>query len=116
MILSNGSVVQIPEFVSSACSMIQMELETEGLFRKTGSLHKQKVIQEQLQKGAPLQKGHHVIDVTNLLKTFFRSLPESLIPLGLLSICRRNYKANTSIYFRSHSGVATALFVSVFKL
>lgn len=82
-LLSNGSVAQIPKFVLLACKKIQTEgLETEGLFRKTGSVKKQKSIQEHLEKGGTLEKGHHVIDVANLLKTFFRELPEALIPPG----------------------------------
>lgn len=82
-LLSNGSVAQIPKFVLLACKKIQIEgLQTEGLFRKTGSVKKQKSIQEHLEKGGSLEKGHHVIDVANLLKTFFRELPEPLIPPG----------------------------------
>lgn len=65
-----------------ACKRIQTELETEGLFRKTGSVKKQKAIQEELEHGAVLDMNHHVLDVANLLKTFFRELPEPLIPPG----------------------------------
>lgn len=82
-LLSNGSVAQIPKFVLLACKKIQTEgLQTEGIMRKTGSVKKQKAIQEHLEKGGSLDKGHHVIDVANLLKTFFRELPEALIPPG----------------------------------
>lgn len=59
-----------------------MDLETEGLFRKTGNVKKQKSTQEELEHGGSLDKTHHVIDVANLLKTFFRELPEPLIPPG----------------------------------
>ena len=83
-LLSNGSVAQIPKFVLMACKRIQMELETEGLFRKTGSVKKQKLIQEYLEKGGSIDKSHNVIDVGNLLKTFFRELPEPLIPQGYI--------------------------------
>ncbi|CRL03020.1 CLUMA_CG016346, isoform A [Clunio marinus] len=81
-LLSNGSVTQIPKFVLMACKRIQAELETEGLFRKTGSVKQQKIIQDHLEKGGIFDKNHHVIDVANLLKTFFRQLPEPLIPPG----------------------------------
>lgn len=82
-LLANGSVAQIPKFVLHAVRKLQLEgLMTEGIFRKTGSVKKQKAIQAQLEKGGSLEKGHHVIDVANLLKTFFRDLPEPLIPPG----------------------------------
>lgn len=71
-------------FLIQACKKIQLELETEGIFRKTGSVKKQKIIAEALEKGGSLDKSHHVIDVANLLKTFFRELPEPLIPPGPL--------------------------------
>lgn len=83
-LLSNGSVAQVPKFVLMACKRLQTELETEGLFRKTGSVKKQKMIQEQLEKGGVLEKNHSVLDVANLLKTFFRELPEPLIPPGII--------------------------------
>lgn len=81
--LLNGSVAQIPKFVLLACKKILDEgIQTEGIFRKTGSVKKQKQIQEHLEKGGSLEKSNHVIDVANLLKTFFRELPEPLIPPG----------------------------------
>lgn len=67
-----------------ACRRIQSENKTEGLFRKTGSVKKQKLIQEHLEKGGSLDKHHNVIDIANLLKTFFRELPEPLIPPGTI--------------------------------
>jgi Rho GTPase-activating protein 11 len=67
-----------------ACNRIQTEVETEGIFRKTGSVRKQKMIQDHLEKGGQLDKSHHVIDIANLLKTFFRELPEPLIPQGAI--------------------------------
>lgn len=59
-----------------------MELDTVGIFRKTGSVKKQKLLQEHLEKGGSIDKSHNVLDVANLLKTFFRELPEPLIPAG----------------------------------
>lgn len=67
-----------------ACKRIQNDLDTEGLFRKTGSVKKQKVVADFLEKGGLFEKSHHVIDVASLLKTFFRELPEPLIPPGPL--------------------------------
>lgn len=61
-----------------------MELDTEGIFRKTGNVKKQKLLQEHLEKGGSIDKSHSVLDVANLLKTFFRELPEPLIPPGAI--------------------------------
>lgn len=83
-VLSNGSVVQVPKFVLSACRRIQAESTAIGIFRKTGSVKKQVEIQQFLELGGSIDKSHNVIDVANLLKKFFRELPEPLIPLGAI--------------------------------
>lgn len=83
VLLSNGSVAQVPQFILSACNKILTEgLQSKGIFRKTGSVSKQKQIRKHLDKGGSLEKNHNVIDVANLLKTFIRELPEPLIPPG----------------------------------
>lgn len=41
------------------------------------------ITQEQLESGNPLG-NHHVIDIANIIKLFFRELPEALIPPGNL--------------------------------
>lgn len=86
MPLSNGSQAQIPKFLATTCAALESEknLETEGLFRRNGSLQKQKLMQELLEKGGSLDRSHHAIDIANLLKNFFRSLPEPLIPSGTI--------------------------------
>ncbi|XP_055907243.1 uncharacterized protein LOC129942370 isoform X2 [Eupeodes corollae] len=80
VILASGSVVQIPRFVADACNRILEHVETEGLFRKAGSSLRQKEIRISLEAGLPLGKTHHVIDVANVVKSFFRELPEPLLP------------------------------------
>lgn len=40
------------------------------------------LFQAGLESGIPLGKSHHVIDVANIIKTFFRDLPEALLPCG----------------------------------
>lgn len=82
VILANGGIAQVPLFVSDACQRILEQVHTEGLFRKAGSSKRQQEIKANLESGIPLGKSHHVIDVANILKTFFRDLPEPLLPTG----------------------------------
>ncbi|XP_065080869.1 rho GTPase-activating protein 11A-like [Ochlerotatus camptorhynchus] len=82
VILANGGIAQVPLFVSDACQRILEQVHTEGLFRKAGSSKRQQEIKASLESGHPLGKSHHVIDVGNILKTFFRDLPEPLLPPG----------------------------------
>ncbi|XP_053680740.1 uncharacterized protein LOC128731633 [Anopheles nili] len=82
VLLANGGIVQIPLFVSNACQFILENVDTEGLFRKAGSTKRQQQIKMALESGIPLGKSHHVIDVANIIKTFFRDLPEALLPCG----------------------------------
>ncbi|KAM7359856.1 uncharacterized protein ACRADG_001872 isoform 2-T2 [Cochliomyia hominivorax] len=83
VILSNGRVVQIPKFVAHACNHILEQVETEGIFRKAGSFVRQKEIRNSIESGVELGKSHHVIDVANVIKYFFRELPEPLIPMSI---------------------------------
>lgn len=89
-----------------------MELDTEGLFRKTGSVKKQKVIQEHLEKGGMLGKDDHVLDVANLLKTFFRELPEPLIPPGAV----QEGLLRCLFHFSSYEGKCEALLMLMLLL
>ncbi|XP_040161239.1 uncharacterized protein LOC120898865 [Anopheles arabiensis] len=82
VLLASGGIVQIPLFVSNACQLILENVDTEGLFRKAGSNKRQQQIKAGLESGIPLGKSHHVIDVANIIKTFFRDLPEALLPCG----------------------------------
>ncbi|XP_058118623.1 uncharacterized protein LOC131284857 [Anopheles ziemanni] len=81
-LLANGGIVQIPLFVSDACQYILDHVDTEGLFRKAGSSKRQQDIRTSVESGKPLGRSHHVIDVANIVKTFFRDLPEPLLPCG----------------------------------
>lgn len=81
VILAHG-VTQVPVFVADACQRILELVSTEGLFRKAGSSARQREIRTNLEAGARLGKSHHVIDVANILKSFFRELPEAILPPG----------------------------------
>ncbi|CAK9813510.1 Rho GTPase-activating protein 11A [Anthophora quadrimaculata] len=78
--LSSGAIVHVPIFVSQASSFLEQYITQEGLFRKAGSQLRQKELMARLDNGATLGEKHHAIDVANCLKTFFRDLPEPLIP------------------------------------
>ncbi|XP_012275799.1 uncharacterized protein LOC105697241 isoform X2 [Orussus abietinus] len=78
--LSSGAIIHIPIFVSQATSYLEKHLNQEGLFRKAGSQVRQKELINRLDNGGTLGEKHHAIDVASALKTFFRDLPEPLIP------------------------------------
>ncbi|XP_024085289.1 rho GTPase-activating protein 11A-like isoform X2 [Cimex lectularius] len=78
----SGVQVEIPVFIIDSCRFIEQNLLVEGLFRKAGSTSKQRELRALLDCGNRLEitDEHHVINVANLLKLFFRELPEPLIP------------------------------------
>ncbi|XP_076657612.1 uncharacterized protein LOC143361809 isoform X2 [Halictus rubicundus] len=78
--LSSGGIVHVPIFVSRATAFLEKYATQEGLFRKAGSQLRQKELIVRLDNGGTLGEKHHAIDVANCLKTFFRDLPEPLIP------------------------------------
>ncbi|XP_012164348.2 uncharacterized protein LOC100650641 isoform X1 [Bombus terrestris] len=78
--LSSGAIVHVPVFVSHASTFLEKYITQEGLFRKAGSQLRQKELIIRLDNGGSLGEKHHAIDVANCLKTFFRDLPEPLIP------------------------------------
>ncbi|XP_014219147.1 rho GTPase-activating protein 24 isoform X2 [Copidosoma floridanum] len=78
--LSSGGIVHVPLFVSQATAFLLKHVSQEGLFRKAGSQIKQKEIIARLDNGGGLGDKNNPIDVANCLKTFFRHLPEPLIP------------------------------------
>ncbi|XP_076234803.1 uncharacterized protein LOC143179450 [Calliopsis andreniformis] len=78
--LSSGGIVHVPVFISQAATFLEKHITQEGLFRKAGSQLRQKDLMVRLDNGGTLGEKHHAIDVANCLKTFFRDLPEPLIP------------------------------------
>ncbi|XP_023705411.1 uncharacterized protein LOC111863376 isoform X2 [Cryptotermes secundus] len=80
VLLNCGTAVEVPSFVARACSYIKQHIETEGIFRKAGSTSRQKELKAFLDSNKKFGPEHHVIDVANVLKMFFRELPEPLIP------------------------------------
>lgn len=82
-ILSTGDVVKVPKFLLMACTRLQDDIQTEGIFRKTGSVKKHEAIIKYLEGGGIIDKSHHVIDTANVLKKFFSSLPSPLISIAI---------------------------------
>eukprot|EP00794_Sanderia_malayensis_P017573 gene17573-19325_t len=70
----------IPKFLVEAVNFLKPHLKTEGLFRKSGSLARQRTIREQVQNGGScaldISQSH---DIANLMKQFLRELPEALL-------------------------------------
>lgn len=82
-ILVNGGVVQVPHFISDACQKILDHAGTEGIFRKAGSAQRLKEIRAGLESGKPVSRTLNVIDLGDVLKSFFRDLPEPLLAPGM---------------------------------
>ncbi|XP_011343869.1 uncharacterized protein LOC105283103 isoform X2 [Ooceraea biroi] len=78
--LSSGGTVHVPVFVVQASTFLGKYIAQEGLFRKAGSHARQKELMSRLDNGGSLGEKSHAIDVANCLKSFFRNLPEPLIP------------------------------------
>jgi hypothetical protein len=78
--LSSGAIIHVPVFVCQATAFLLQNVNQEGLFRKAGSQLRQKEIISRLDSGNNLGEKYNAIDVANCLKTFFRNLPEPLIP------------------------------------
>ncbi|OXU29248.1 hypothetical protein TSAR_007484 [Trichomalopsis sarcophagae] len=78
--LSSGAIIHVPVFVSQAAVFLLKNANQEGLFRKAGSQLRQREIIARLDNGGTLGEKNNAIDVANCLKSFFRFLPEPLIP------------------------------------
>lgn len=76
----DGSAIEIPEFLVSTCSIIEKDITTEGIFRKAGSTCKQRESKLEINQGKAISCDFHVFDACNLVKLFFRELPQPLIP------------------------------------
>lgn len=78
--LTSGAIVHVPVFVCQAAQFLLKNVSQEGLFRKAGSQARQKEIMARLDNGGALGDKYTPVDIASCLKTFFRNLPEPLIP------------------------------------
>ncbi|XP_040262296.1 rho GTPase-activating protein 11A-like [Bufo bufo] len=77
--LSLSKEGEIPQFVVDMCQFLSYHLDTEGLFRKSGSVNRIKTLKAQLESGESGLTSAQPSDVAALLKQFFRELPHPLL-------------------------------------
>ncbi|XP_073405203.1 uncharacterized protein [Dendrobates tinctorius] len=70
---------EIPQFVVEICQFLRCHLDTEGIFRKSGSVNRIKTLKAQLESGESGLTSAQPSDVAALLKQFFRELPHPLL-------------------------------------
>uniref|UniRef100_A0A8C9PIZ3 Rho GTPase-activating protein 11A n=1 Tax=Spermophilus dauricus TaxID=99837 RepID=A0A8C9PIZ3_SPEDA len=73
----------IPSFLVDACTSLQEHIQTEGLFRKSGSVIRLKALKNKLDHGEGCLSSALPCDIAGLLKQFFRELPEPILPVDL---------------------------------
>ncbi|KAM6961282.1 rho GTPase-activating protein 11A [Aplochiton taeniatus] len=78
--VEHGSV---PVFLVNACSGLLQHVDTEGLFRKSGSIVRLKALRTKLDAGEECLSSALPCDVACLVKQFFRELPEPALPAEL---------------------------------
>ncbi|KAM4723476.1 rho GTPase-activating protein 11A [Anableps anableps] len=73
----------VPSFLVDACMKLLAHVETEGLFRKSGSVLRLKELRAKLDAGEECLPTARPCDVAGLVKQFFRELPEPILPTEL---------------------------------
>uniref|UniRef100_A0AAR2J1V7 Rho-GAP domain-containing protein n=1 Tax=Pygocentrus nattereri TaxID=42514 RepID=A0AAR2J1V7_PYGNA len=73
----------IPCFLVDVCTCLMLHLDTEGLFRKSGSIVRVKALRAKLDQAEECLSTALPLDIAGLLKQFFRELPEPILPTDL---------------------------------
>ncbi|XP_040189826.1 rho GTPase-activating protein 11A-like isoform X2 [Rana temporaria] len=76
----------IPTFLADVCKYLESHAHTEGLFRKSGSVVRQKLLKTKLDGGDNDLSDAIPCDVAGILKQFFRELPEPILPADLQDV------------------------------
>ncbi|XP_008293201.1 rho GTPase-activating protein 11A isoform X3 [Stegastes partitus] len=69
----------VPSFLVDACMKLLAHVDTEGLFRKSGSVVRLKALRAKLDLGEECLSTALPCDVAGLVKQFFRELPEPVL-------------------------------------
>ncbi|XP_057199277.1 rho GTPase-activating protein 11A isoform X2 [Triplophysa rosa] len=73
----------LPCFIADVCTSLMEHLDTEGLFRKSGSVVRVKSLRSKLDQGEDCLSTAVPLDIAGLLKQFFRELPEPVLTTDL---------------------------------
>ncbi|XP_041669209.1 rho GTPase-activating protein 11A isoform X1 [Cheilinus undulatus] len=73
----------VPSFLVDACMVLLAHVDTEGLFRKSGSVIRLKALRAKLDAGEECLSSALPCDVAGLVKQFFRELPEPVLSTEL---------------------------------
>uniref|UniRef100_A0A3Q3W1X9 Rho-GAP domain-containing protein n=1 Tax=Mola mola TaxID=94237 RepID=A0A3Q3W1X9_MOLML len=76
----------LPAFLVDACIKLLAHVDTEGLFRKSGSVVRLKALRAKLDAGEECLSNALPCDVAGLVKQFFRELPEPVLPIELQEV------------------------------
>ncbi|EDO42235.1 predicted protein [Nematostella vectensis] len=68
----------VPKFLVDSAKFLRQHMNTEGLFRKSGSVQRQKLLKERIELGEEISTAQPH-DVAGLMKQFFRQLQEPLL-------------------------------------
>lgn len=82
MVVSEETGIPVPWFLKLTTHFLLENKCSDGLFRKTGSISRQRELRRTLENGGNL-KGAQVHDVAAILKQWFRELPETVVPKSL---------------------------------